>query len=257
MHVLLAAVLSAWAMKGQAAGPQPWMDRALSADQRADLVLKEMKQEEKLALVLGCFGSDSWNSKRHAAAIPASAGYVAGVPRLGLPALFEADAGIGVASQATEPPRERTALPSNLAIAATWDRQLAYAGGAMIGAEARASGFNVMLAGGVNLLREPRNGRNFEYGGEDPLLAGTMVAQQIKGIESNHLISTMKHLAMNNQETGRGELDARIDNVSARMRGQPFRPPAAQFPAIGSPATPPGPRWRTGQTQSASRGQLP
>jgi beta-glucosidase len=217
INVLLAAVLAAYALNGHAADAQPWMDRALSADQRAALVLKEMKQEEKLALVFGYFGSDSWKTKRHAAAIPASAGYVAGVPRLGLPALFETDAGIGVASQATESPRERTALPSNLAIAASWDRQLAYAGGAMIGGEARASGFNVMLAGGVNLVREPRNGRNFEYGGEDPLLAGTMVAQQIKGIESNHLISTMKHLAMNNQETGRGELDARIDDVSARM----------------------------------------
>jgi beta-glucosidase len=63
---------------------------------------------------------------------------------------------------------------------ATWPM-----GGAMIGAEARASGFNVMLAGGVNLMREPRNGRNFEYGGEDPLLAGKMVGAQIKGIQSN------------------------------------------------------------------------
>lgn len=217
MIVLLAAVLAAYALPARAADAQPWMNPALTADQRAALALKEMKQEEKLALVFGYFGNDFGKSKKHPAALPFSAGYIAGVPRLGLPALFETDAGIGVASQASETPRERTALPSNLAIAATWDRQLAYAGGAMIGAEARASGFNVMLAGGVNLVREPRNGRNFEYGGEDPLLAGTMVAQQIKGIESNHLISTMKHFAMNNQETGRGELDARIDNVSARM----------------------------------------
>jgi beta-glucosidase len=217
MIVLLAAVLAAYALPAGAADAQPWMNPALGADQRAALVLKEMKQEEKLALVFGYFGNDFGKHKKHAEALPFSAGYIAGVPRLGLPALFETDAGIGVASQPSATPRERTALPSNLAIAATWDRQLAYAGGVMIGGEARASGFNVMLAGGVNLVREPRNGRNFEYGGEDPLLAGTMVAQQIKGIESNHLISTMKHFAMNSQETGRGELDARIDNVSARM----------------------------------------
>ena len=217
MMVLLAAALAATTLPGHAADTRPWMNPALSADQRTALVLKEMKQEEKLALVFGYFGSDTGKNKKHAAALPASAGYVAGVPRLGLPALFETDAGIGVASQPTESPLERTALPSNLAIAATWNRQLAYAGGAMIGAEARASGFNVMLAGGVNLAREPRNGRNFEYGGEDPLLAGSMVAEQIKGIESNHLISTMKHFALNSQETGRGELDARIDNVAARM----------------------------------------
>jgi beta-glucosidase len=217
MTILMAAVLVAYSLPSRAADPLPWMNPTLSADQRASLVLKEMKQEEKLAMVFGYFGSDTWKTKKHQTALPASAGYVPGVPRLGVPALFETDAGIGVASQPADSPRERTALPSNLAIAATWDRQLAYAGGAMIGAEARASGFNVMLAGGVNLARDPRNGRNFEYGGEDPLLAGTMVAQQIKGVESNHLISTMKHLAMNDQETGRGELDAHIDDVGARM----------------------------------------
>jgi beta-glucosidase len=78
------------------------------------------------------------------------------------------DAGTGVASQPGANPRLRTALPSNLANAASWDPELAYAGGRMIGNEARLSGFNVLLAGGINLAREPRNGRNFEYGGEDP-----------------------------------------------------------------------------------------
>ncbi|MES3023516.1 MAG: glycoside hydrolase family 3 C-terminal domain-containing protein [Pseudomonadota bacterium] len=197
---------------------RPWMDATLGADQRAALALKAMTQEEKLRWVLGHFGSDFArnNTKKHPAALPASAGYIAGVPRLGLPALFETDAGLGVATQATAKPRERTSLPSGLATAATWDRQLAHRGGAMIGAEARASGFNVMLAGGVNLLREPRNGRNFEYAGEDPLLAGTMVAQQVKGIQSNHLIATMKHFAVNDQETGRFVLDARIDDAANR-----------------------------------------
>jgi beta-glucosidase len=74
-----------------------------------------------------------------------------------------------------------------------------------------------MLAGGVNLLREPRNGRNFEYAGEDPLLAGTMVGNVVKGIESNHIISTVKHYAVNDQETGRFVVDARIDKAAMRM----------------------------------------
>ena len=65
-------------------------------------------------------------------------------------------------------------MPSSLATAASWDPEVPRAGGAMIGAEARATGHNTMLSGGVNLAREPRNGRNFEYTGEDPLLAGTM-----------------------------------------------------------------------------------
>jgi beta-glucosidase-like glycosyl hydrolase len=172
----------------------------------------------KLKYVLGHFGSDFGNkTKKHPAALPFSAGYIEGVPRLGLPALFETDAGLGVATQATKTPRERTSLPSGLATTATWNRELAYQGGAMIGAEARASGFNVMLAGGVNLLREPRNGRNFEYAGEDPLLAGTMVAQQVRGIQSNNIIATMKHYAVNDQETGRFVLDARLDDASNRM----------------------------------------
>jgi beta-glucosidase len=113
--------------------------------------------------------------------------------------------------------RERTSLPSGLATAATWNPRLAYQGGAMIGAEARESGFNVMLAGGVNLLREPRNGRNFEYGGEDPLLAGQMVGAEIQGIQSNHIISTIKHYALNNQETGRFTGNVQIAEDQARM----------------------------------------
>jgi len=203
--------------RAQEAAARPWMDTSLSADQRARLALQAMTQQEKLGWVMGWFGSDFGDKKRNPAALPLSAGYIAGVPRLGLPALFETDAGLGVASQPGKTPRERTSLPSGLATAATWDRELAYKGGAMIGAEARASGFNVMLAGGVNLLREPRNGRNFEYAGEDPLLAGVMVAQQVRGIQSNHVIATMKHFAVNNQETGRFILDSRIDDAANRM----------------------------------------
>jgi beta-glucosidase len=216
--VAVLAVACASALPAHAEGDaKPWMDRTLGADQRAALVLKEMTQEEKLSLVFGYFGNDFGKSKKHPAALPYSAGYIPGAPRLGIPDLFETDAGIGVASQYSETPRERTALPSGLATTASWNRQLAYDAGAMIGAEARASGFNIMLAGGANLMREPRNGRNFEYGGEDPLLAGTMVAAQVRGVESNHIISTVKHFAVNDQETGRTELDARIDNSAARM----------------------------------------
>ncbi|WP_422984201.1 beta-glucosidase family protein [Undibacterium sp. Ji50W] len=196
------------------------MNTSLTADQRTDLVLKEMTQDEKLKLVFGHFGSElAWkNLKMHPAAIPHSAGYVEGVPRLGIPAQFETDAGVGVATQGSGPTaRERTSLPSGISTAASWNQKLAFKSGAMIGAEARASGFNVMLAGGVNLMREPRNGRNFEYAGEDPLLAGTIVAAQINGIQSNHVISTLKHYAVNSQETGRFTLNAKIDDASARM----------------------------------------
>jgi beta-glucosidase len=214
---LLAAAAAPAAAPAPAPEQKPWLNRALSADQRAQLAVQAMTQEEKLSWVFAWFGNDFGPKKKTPAALPQSAGYIPGTPRLGLPALFETDAGLGVASQAGPHVRERTQLPSGLATASTWDTQLAYAGGAMIGAEARASGFNVMLAGGVNLLREPRNGRNFEYAGEDPLLAGTMVGNVVKGIESNHIISTVKHYVMNDQETGRFVVDARIDKSAMRM----------------------------------------
>ena len=187
-------------------------------DERAAAAVGKMTLDEKLQLVLGYFGSDWQGKKPPAEARYGSAGYVPGIPRLGIPPQYETDAGIGVATQGgASVKRLRTALPSGIATAATWNPDLAFKGGQMIGAEARASGFNAMLAGGVNLAREPRNGRNFEYGGEDPLLAGTIVGSEIAGIQSNHIISTTKHYALNDLETGRKGHDARIDHGAARM----------------------------------------
>ncbi|WP_168076649.1 beta-glucosidase [Caulobacter sp. SSI4214] len=196
----------------------PWLNPKLSPDRRADLVLKAMTNDEKFTVIFGYFGSDMKpRYARPAASLDASAGYVAGVPRLGLPGQWQTDAGVGVATQGSHQDlRPRTALPSGLATAATWNPELAFKGGAMIGAEARASGFNVQLAGGINLMREPRNGRNFEYGGEDPWLAGTMVAAQIRGIQSNHIVSTIKHYALNAQETGRFVVSSNIGDAEAR-----------------------------------------
>ncbi|HEY2661757.1 MAG TPA: beta-glucosidase [Caulobacteraceae bacterium] len=199
---------------------RPWLNPALSAAARTDLVLAQMTEAEKLTLVFGYFGEHKADSGylRPSGARYGSAGYVPGIPRLGIPPQWETDAGVGVATQHDSARfRLRTSLPSGLATAATWNPALAYRGGAMIGSEARDSGFNVMLAGGVNLVRDPRNGRNFEYAGEDPLLAGTMVGAQIRGIQSNHIVSTIKHYALNNQETGRFVLNARIDPAAARM----------------------------------------
>lgn len=197
----------------------PWMNAQLGAQERARLAVAAMTLDEKLKLVYGYFGADMEAKKttRPAPSHKQSAGFIYGVPRLGIPHLWETDAGLGVASQAGPDARPGTALPSGLNTAATWDLQTAYAGGAMIGAEARAYGFNVLLAGGVNLMREPRNGRNFEYAGEDPLLAGKIVGAQIKGIQSNRVVSTLKHFALNDQETGRNTLNVRIDDGAARM----------------------------------------
>ena len=112
--------------------------------------------------------------------------------------------------------RYSTALPCNLAAAASWDLEAAYDYGALIGRELRAQGFNMSLGGGVNLTREPRNGRNFEYLGEDPILAGKLVGQLIKGTQDQHVIGDIKHYALNDQESGRNAVNVNIDERSVR-----------------------------------------
>ena len=219
----LSATLALLMLAGQAHATNPWDDKSLSPDKRADLVLKKMTLEEKVTIVDGMFGSVAKLGGQEIEPVPGvlmgSAGHIPGVPRLGIPAQEETDAGLGVATQGNtrDKVRERTSLPAGIATAATWNPAIAYQGGAMIGSEARNSGFNVILAGGVNLTREPRNGRNFEYAGEDPLLAGTIDGAEIKGVQSNHIISTLKHFAENDQETGRMVASVELDDAQARM----------------------------------------
>lgn len=187
---------------------------AQTAHEKAAAVVSQMTTAEKLQMVKGYFPAFEKNPAPDAII---SAGYVPGIPRLGLPALKESDAGMGVANLLNKRTDDvATSLPSGLAVGATWDPELAFAGGAMIGSEARAKGFNVLLAGGANLVRDPRNGRNFEYPGEDPLLVGVIAGNAIKGVQSNNILSTIKHYAINDQETGRNVLNATIDEASAR-----------------------------------------
>ncbi|MEI9952466.1 MAG: glycoside hydrolase family 3 C-terminal domain-containing protein [Pseudomonadota bacterium] len=202
-----------------ASAPTAWLDQQLSPDQRAELLLNALTQDEKLTLATGYSGVQrEWNHYNFKEARAQSAGFVRGVSRLGFTAQWQTDAGSGVATQGEAAPAlERTLLPSGILTASTWNPPLAERAGAMIGSEARSSGFNVMLAGGVNLMREPGNGRNFEYGGEDPLLAGTMVGALVRGIQSNHIVATVKHFALNDQETGRDRVNSSIDETAARM----------------------------------------
>ena len=137
------------------------------------------------------------------------AGYVEGVPRLGIPPIFISDAAYGVRDSGANG-RYATALPSTLAAASSWDLHGACEYGALIGRELRAQGFNMSLGGGVNITREPRNGRTFEYAGEDPLLAGTMVGNLMKCEQAQHVIGDIKHFAINDQETGRNIVNAII-----------------------------------------------
>jgi beta-glucosidase len=100
--------------------------------------------------------------------------------------------------------------------AASWDLDVAYEYGALIGRELRAQGYNMSLGGGINLTREPRNGRTFEYLGEDPILAGKMVAAVMRGEQAQHVIGDIKHYALNDQESGRMAFNVNIDKRAAR-----------------------------------------
>jgi len=193
----------------------PWMNTSLTPEERTELVLKEMTLEEKLLLIHGN-GMPGWGEPRPNAYMGnGGAGFVMGISRLGIPFIQMSDAAYGVRASA-ENGRYSTALPSNLASAASWDIKGACEYGALIGRELRAQGYNMTLGGGVNITREPRNGRTFEYMGEDPILAGTLAGNRIKCEQSQHVIGDIKHYALNDQETGRTEVDVHIGKRAAR-----------------------------------------
>ncbi len=201
---LLLAIPSA---QGQTSS-HPWLDTTLPAGERADLALKQMTLDEKLELLHGngMAGSSNWQMPlTHLA--NGGAGYVAGVPRLGIPPIIMSDAAYGVRASGANG-RYSTALPSDVALASSWDPDLACDYGALIGRELRAQGYNMTLGGGVNITRDPRNGRTFEYAGEDPLLAGTIVGNLMKCEQAQHVIGDIKHYVLNDQETGRNIVNA-------------------------------------------------
>ena len=140
-----------------------------------------------------------------------SAGYVSGVPRLGIPPLRLADGPAGIRTLLPA-----TALPSPIGLAASFDPQLAFRYGEVIGVEGKARNQDVLLSPMVNIIRVPFAGRNFETFGEDPELASQIVAAEIKGIQSKGLMATVKHYIANNQEDNRYNVDARVDERTLR-----------------------------------------
>ena len=216
---LAIAPIAPLAAQPPAAAPKPaapaWMNPSLDSDTRADLMIHEMTLDEKIQLVHG----DGWGVLRDGAFVNArhndGAGFVPGIPRLGLPDINLADSAYGVRMAALQG-RYATALPSVLGMSASWDPDAAFLYGSVIGRELRAMGFNMSIGGGMDLIREPRNGRNFEYSSEDPILSGIMVGQLARGVQSNHIMGDIKHYAVNDQETGRNILDAIIDKRTLR-----------------------------------------
>lgn len=179
------------------------------------MVVKEMTLDEKIQMLHGTGMPGLSPMSPLAVKSNGGAGYVVGVQRLGIPPIQMSDAAYGVRSSG-ENGRYSTALPSDVAGAASWDLEAGYEYGALIGRELRAQGYNMTLGGGTNLTREPRNGRTFEYLGEDPVLAGKMVGSVMKGLQAQHVIGDIKHYALNDQENGRNAVNVNIDKRAAR-----------------------------------------
>ena len=216
LALLVCFSLSVSAQRRQSPAPTgPWMNTSLSPDERADLVLKEMTLDEKIAMLHGVGMPTDDPVTPENAASNRGVGYDVGVPRLGIPGIDMSDAAYGVRSSGVNG-RYSTALPADVAAAASWDPDAAFEYGALIGRELRAQGFNMTLGGGVDITRDPRNGRTFEYLGEDPVLAGTLVAKLIQGTQSQHVIGDIKHYALNDQESGRDSVNVNISKRAMR-----------------------------------------
>ena len=156
---------------------------------RAAEIVSQMTLEEKIAYI---GGYESW--------------YIRPVERLGLPAVKMVDGPQGVRNNTRS-----TLYPSGVAAAATWNRDLIHKMGVALGQDSRARGVHILLGPGVNIYRSPLCGRNFEYFGEDPYLAGQIAASYIKGVQSQDVMACIKHFAGNNQEFDRHNVSSDID----------------------------------------------
>ena len=163
-------------------------------EQRARAILKQLTLDEKLDYLGGINGF-----------------YIRGIERLGLPEFKMADGPIGVRNFGPS-----TAYAAGIALAASWDQELANQVGAMIGKDARARGVHFLLGPGVNLYRTPLCGRNFEYFGEDPFLAARMAVNYIKGVQAQRVTATVKHFMGNNSEFNRHHTSSEIDERTLR-----------------------------------------
>ncbi len=241
--VLMTCVTAAFAQERPSSG----MARPAAADTRAAATERAMQGDERTVLTHGLWAIPLIPNVRIPAEAILGAGYVTGIPRLGVPALVETDASLGVSYIANLRKDGATALPSATAMGSTWNPGLIRRGNAMIAGEARAKGFNVLLGGGINLMRDPRNGRTFEYFGEDPLHSGLLGGAAIDGVQSQHVLSTVKHFALNAQETGRHAVDGKLADDAFRMsdllafeiaidRGQPGSVMCAYNRVNGAPA---------------------
>lgn len=181
-----------------ATGRRPWLNPKQSPQKRARELLAAMSLADKVHMLHGVAVAQS--------PVPTD-GFIPAMPRLGVPPITMSDgpAGIRNGQRATE-------LPAPIALAASWNTHLAKAYGAVIGRDARALGQDQVFAPAMNIDRDPRDGRNFEYFSEDPLLSGYLAGAEVKGIQSRHVVATVKHYVANNSETRRGYVSADVSD---------------------------------------------
>lgn len=191
--------------------PDPFQWPVLSLSEevttKAEELLAQMTREEKLGL---CHGNTTFT--------------VAGIPRLGIPAMVMSDGPHGVRMDMRPDDfvpiggmdDDTTYLPVGIALGATWSLECAEAFGDVLGAEARARGKDVILGPGVNLIRTPLCGRNFEYLGEDPAHVGPLAVVLSKAIQRHDVAGSVKHFALNNQELNRKSVDVEVDDQTLR-----------------------------------------
>ncbi|MBE0378654.1 beta-glucosidase [Pseudoalteromonas prydzensis ACAM 620] len=189
-----------------------------AADKRAQSILKQMTFEQKIAVVhghgspVGQLGYIGLNYPQVPGAMEKAVGFIPAINALGIPANNMVDGSSGVTAEGLE----STSLPATVGLAATWSKDIAYRFGSRIGAEARLLGFTTALGGGINLIRDPRTGRGFEFMGEDPILSGELAAKRTIGVQEHKIQSTIKHFAFNNMETNRMVSNSIIDEQSMR-----------------------------------------
>ena len=202
IRISLCAILLATAFCVSAQTPI-YLDAARPINERVEDALRRMTLEEKVAM---CHAQSKFSSP--------------GVPRLGIPELWWSDGPHGVRAEINWNDwgysgwtnDSITAFPALTALAATWNRDLSALYGKSVGEEARYRKKEVLLGPGVNIYRTPLNGRNFEYMGEDPYLAGEMVVPYVQALQSNGVAACVKHFALNNQEVWRGNVNVVVSD---------------------------------------------